>query len=125
MAAAMCGGAAMKEYQIKLEGYRLPDAVYHQCIWTVRDIERARDLCIEYLAEDRGAEEAPGQVVSAAARLDAVACALCSVPGEYRQGVLESTMRRGGGFRDHAHETTWKRWKQRCIYRLAEELELV
>ncbi len=34
----------MKEYQIRMEGYRLPEEVYHQCLWIVRDMERSIGL---------------------------------------------------------------------------------
>ena len=44
----------MKEYQIRMEGYRLPEEVYHQCLWIVRDMERSIGLFASFMAGDRG-----------------------------------------------------------------------
>ena len=113
----------MKEYQIRMEGYRLPEEVYHQCLWIVRDMERSIGLFASFMAVDRG--ELPLQVSSAGHRICAVSRALEMVPAEYRQGIIDSILKRGGGFRDYAHENTWKRWKQRFIYGVAVEMGLV
>lgn len=83
----------MKEYQIRMEGYRLPEEVYHQCLWIVRDMERSIGLFASFMAGDRG--ELPLQVSSAGQRICAVSRALEMVPAEYRQGIIESILKRG------------------------------
>lgn len=102
----------MKEYQsVREKNYVLPRAVYYQCVWTVRDMERM----------EKTAGLDPGET---AKRLECIRRALLEVPEEYRSGVLKSIAVRGTNAGDFAHENTWKRWRQRFIFRLAKNLGL-
>ena len=107
----------LKEYQpVSEKKYVLPHAVYHQCIWIVRDMER-----MERLLADGGAGAAEAV---ARARLSGISDALSVIPAEYRNGVIAGIVTRGGLYDGYAHENTWKRWKQRFIFNLARNLGL-
>jgi hypothetical protein len=137
----------MKEYQIKSEtGNVLPREVYYQCIWIVRDLDRMKGLISrrnaeEYLigadryrmsrdlpsmvSEGTAALKAGRDVLEAEFKVECINQALLEIPEEYREGVIELIISRGGKAReDMAHMNTWKKWKQRFIYRLAVNLGL-
>ena len=101
----------MEEIILNAGGETLPKAVYYQCIWTVRDIDRLR------LRSEHDAY--------AAERLEAIYCALETVPEEYRDRLLDSIAYYGSGYDDSAHENTWKRWKKAFISELAIRLHLM
>lgn len=102
----------MKEYQsVREKEYVLPRAVYYQCVWIVRDMERMEKTPVSELDLTRQ-------------RLECIRRAILEIPEEYRSGVLKSVIQRGAPIGDFAHENTWKRWKQRFIYRLAKNLGL-
>lgn len=101
----------MNDICLNAYGDTLPKAVYYQCTWTVRDIDRLKVMSEvnEYAGE----------------RLDAIYGALSVVPEEYRQALLESIAYYGSGYDDCAHENTWKRWKKQYIAELARRLKLI
>lgn len=101
----------MSDIRLSGEGDKLPKAVYYQCIWLVRDIDRLVVLSEvdEY----------------ARFRLDAIYKALDVVPLEYRDDVLKSITQYGKGYSDNAHENTWKHWKKKFIFELAHNLRLL
>ena len=92
-------------------GETLPKAVYYQCVWTVRDIDRLKLIC----EDDEYARF----------RLGAIYKSLEVVPLEYREDVLGSVAYYGKGCSDNAHENTWKRWKKAFITELAFNLKLI
>lgn len=125
----------MKEYQLKSDKSRvLPTAVYHQCIWLVRDMPRMKEIVYDHeygttLAESGIVDSSLAlkpvrEIEAAAARLEAIRKALLVVPEEYREGVLTSVIVRGG-FLDTANINTWKKWKQVFIYELARKLNFL
>lgn len=101
----------MSEIHLNGTGDTLPKAVYYQCVWTVRDLDRL----ISRAPHDEYAR----------ARLDAVYRALEVVPYEFRNDVLGSIACYGRGYEDNAHENTYKRWKKVYIAELAEQLHLI
>ncbi len=109
----------MREYQIRAkENYVLPRAVYNQCLWMVRDVNRLVRIV------NSGADPALMPTAAAAReRLEAIQAALSFVPEEYREGILDGIINRKNF--GPAHDNTWKRWKQRFIYELAVNLMLV
>lgn len=131
----------MKEYQFRKEHKLvLPSEVYYQCLWVVRDMERLKELAEEPECENRVAEEVlqyegvqfqvnsleiPPEVAEAKFKLGCIRRALEVVPETYREAVLQNILQRGGGYNNMAHENTWKKWKQRFIYVLAENLCLI
>jgi len=56
--------------------------------------------------------------------LQAVEQALLEIPPEYRQGVLNN-IKYGGGYPSTAAYITWRRWKYRLAYEVAERLHCV
>lgn len=130
----------MKEYQLRRNpAVVLPSAVYYQCIWVVKDMERLERVAragfrAEMVGEPEhryGADEGNLACVllpeqeEAAFKLDCIHRALLLIPEEYREGILTNIQNRGSGYGDYAHENTWKKWKQRFIYALAVNLKLV
>ena len=115
--------------------YRLPKAVYYQCIWIVKDMDRLRRL---ELAADTGCREdelvffeMDEEAVSdrevlrqAKFKLSCVRSALGAIPEEYRRGTLDS-ITYSVPFADMAHENTWRKWRKVFIRRLAAELKLI
>ena len=119
----------------KLEEERLPKAVYFQCTWLLRDMDRLEKLAVRYADEsERNPAELvfymdeyenlqPSQVVlNARHRLKCINDALEVVPEEYRNTILRSLTECRAC--DGMHENTWKKWKHRFICRLAHELNL-
>ena len=115
----------MKEYQIQKDRKRvLPSEVYYQCLWVVKDMNRLQEIAgmefrREMLAEDvltygnTAMQESP-VAAEAMFKLDCIHRALMEIPEIYREGIIENI-----------HENTWKKWKQRFIYMLAENLRLI
>ncbi len=115
--------------------YRLPKAVYYQCIWTVKDMERLQRLS---MAADKGFRE--NEIVffevdedaidnrevlrQAKVKLGCIKRALQEVPEEYRRGTIESIVE-GLPFSGLAHENTWRKWRKVFIRHLARELCLI
>ena len=58
-------------------------------------------------------------------KLDCIHRALMEIPEIYREGIIENIQTRRTGYPCSAHENTWKKWKQRFIYMLAENLRLI
>lgn len=98
-----------REYQQgKQKQFLLPFPVYMQCLWFVRDYER--------LSKIKGER--------AAAKIKAIDRALEEIPEDYRQGIFENILFHSK-FSDLAHENTWKIWKQRFVYYVASNLDLI
>lgn len=128
-------GRNKKEHTNAAGGMNLPKAVYYQCIWTIKDMERLRMLEALYnyneLTDDPVCVAADGctmvnerVIEEGVRRLRAVRAAIQPVPEEMRQDLIES-ITQGNGFADYAHENTWKKWKKRFISELAHNLDLV
>lgn len=114
---------------------KIPKAVYYQCVWIVKDMERLKRLS---LAADAGYiedelvffetdEEAVrgGEVLRQAKfKLQCIAKALGSLPEEYRQCTIESIVY-GTPFSHLAHENTWRKWRRVFIRELAGRLSLI
>ena len=126
----------MKEYQIQKDRKRvLPSEVYYQCLWVVKDMNRLQEIAgmefrREMLAEDvltygnTAMQESP-VAAEAMFKLDCIHRALMEIPEIYREGIIENIQTRRTGYPCSAHENPWKKWKQRFIYMLAENLRLI
>lgn len=107
----------MKEYQIISDkSLVLPEPVYHQVLWIVRDMDRL-------ISVSESESRAPDAII-ARFRVSCYNEALCAIPEEYREGISKNIKQRGGGFSDFASPNTWRRWKQLFIYTLARKLDL-
>ena len=114
----------------------VPRAVYYQCIWMIKDIQRLRDLeaMESTLLPDRGeiifyadisARQTRAEVINEAMwKLSCIRRALDEVPEDYRSEILDNIVE-GTPFSDIAHENTWKRWKHEMIWHLAENLAMI
>ncbi len=95
-----------REYQQNSQkGYLLPFSVYMQTLWCVRDYHRLKSLSNENAVE----------------KLEAINNALEQVPEPYREGILGNIIFHSN-YGDFAHENTWKLWKQRFVYYVANNL---
>lgn len=118
-----------------ISGITLPKAVYFQCIWIIKDIDRLRMLEALHNYKERpdemlccGMKEdsmvTENVIEEGVRKLRAIRAAILPVPEDMRQDLIESIMA-GTGFGDYAHENTWKKWKKRFINELAHNLDLV
>ena len=133
-----------REYQSKkLKEYVLPETVYRQALWAVKDISRLKDelnravenidnihspsFFNESVAKgvysDTTAKKAD-RLITITNRIDSIEAALFSVPEKYRQGLRKKLME-GGSFGDQFHPNTWKKWQQVYIYHVAKNLGLI
>lgn len=115
--------------------YRLPKAVYYQCIWIVKDLDRLKRLA---LAADTGCKEnelvffeVDEEAISdrevlrqAKFKLGCIRNALDEVPEEYRRGTIDSIVY-NLPFSEMAHENTWRKWRKVFIRNLASGLNLI
>lgn len=131
----------MGEYQYRSnEKYVLPTAVYHQCLWMIRDMDRMEkrisvlndELLISNFNIISGMsisenlitlENNKNELKLLEERLEGIYRALDSVPEEYSKCILDNIISHIK-YNDYAHENTWKKWKQRLIYNIAVNLKL-
>ena len=117
------------------EYVKMPKAVYYQCLWTVKDIDRlyrleammkhekSEDEVVLY--EDEGCMAMNEEVLRQASwKLSCIKDALNVIPQEYRIETIESIV--DGVFPTGiAHENTWKKWRRVFIKELAHKLNLI
>ncbi len=134
----------IREYQAKrMKEYVLPEAVYRQALWAIKDIGRLKSE-LNRLIED--VDSIPGRgfvnestvkggysditakkaerLVTLTNRIDNIESALFYVPERYRMG-LRRKLHEGGSFGDEFHPNTWKKWQQVYVYHVAKNLGLV
>lgn len=98
----------------------LPKEVYKQCVWILKDVPR-----LESVLNMKHYRYAEREIIKHAEHvISAIETALMTVPPEYRDIILENTVR-GKAYGDYAHENTWKRWKKQFIYEFAIELKII
>ena len=144
----------MRNYQRKRNNpYQLPHNVYMQCLYAIRDYDRLKkeiddiihsspDRYTTYLDTINGeatecrAYITPGSVAGdptqdKAIRIEAIneRCrsverALARIPAEYRKGVLDNIMY-GVGYPNDADPETYRRWRRRVIYYVAQKMVMV
>ena len=124
-----------KEEFMSSRKLRVPKAVYYQCIWIVKDLDRLRRLEAAgnfghaedefvFFVDDEEIIRDSGVLTQARFKLDCVRDALALVPDEYRQKTIDSIIY-GIPFDDMAHENTWRKWRQFFIRELAKNLMLI
>lgn len=115
--------------------YHMPKAVYYQCVWTVKDMERLKKLAmvadagfkeneIVFFEVDEDAIENKEVLDQAKFKLGCIKRALQKIPREYRRGIIES-IADGRPYSVIAHDNTWRRWRKVFIRHLASELNLI
>ena len=133
--------------QTKLPEYVMPNAVYYQSIWAVRDLERMEERLKEIETIDRRSEKmklhdvmmdpgrrylsSSGNRVENAAmeaailqeRIDGIQRALLQIPAGYRQCVLDNIVQKGAGI--EYPSKLWKIWKQKFLFSVAKNLSIM
>lgn len=131
----------MREYQVKrLKDYKLPEAVYRQALWAIKDVNRLKEelnRTVEdidsihspsFVNESRGkglysditASKAE-KILVLTNRIENIENALFAIPEKYRMGMRNKLMD-GGSFGDKYHPNTWKKWQQVYIFHVAKNL---
>ena len=115
--------------------YSVPKAVYYQCIWLLKDIDRLRKLEavsnyagrgdeLVFFADDEDVIRDTEVLRTAKHNLNCIRKALLKIPEEYRQGTIDS-ISYNVPYSDMAHENTWRKWKQVLVWELAKNLCLI
>lgn len=126
--------------QTRMSEYVMPNAVYYQSIWAVRDLERMEDRLKELnrdtsrvdlsgvvMERESGYRESRVELKAVEAvvleeRVSGIRRALSEVPERYRNCILNNVV---------YNETVpypgklWKLWKQKFLYRVAVNLSLM
>ena len=136
----------MKDNQQKRKkNHVLPQPVYRQALWAVKDLLRMK----RRLSELRSEAYAVGgrdflkpcagygsgfvcdvtgnraaQIANLSWRIDAIVNALNALPEKYREGI-ERKMVYDVPYSDDYHPNTWKRWQQVFLYNVAVNLSIL
>lgn len=115
--------------------YSVPKAVYHQCIWLVKDMDRLRKLEavsnyakngneLVFFVDDEEVIRDAEVLERAKWKLGCIRKALLKVPAEYRQSTIDC-INYNVPYGDMAHENTWRKWRQVFIWELAKNLLMI
>ncbi len=132
----------MSEYQLKkLKSCLLPETVYRQAVWAVKDLPRMREKLLDLESSldsmplsDVGQPRGSGgyadltamrasQIANLTMRIHAIEESLKYIPEKYRDGVL-SKLAYGEPYPPVYHPNTWKKWQQAFLYQVAMGLQL-
>ncbi len=134
----------MKDYQQKrMKSYVLPEAVYRQALWAVKDLARLKarlevleeevdQVCTPVLDELTGSGSGKvcdmtgrraGELANLSLRIAAIETAALELPEKYRDGVINK-LAYGVPYGDEYHPNTWKHWQQVYLYQVAMRLQL-
>lgn len=127
--------------QTKFKEYVMPDSVYYQCLWAVRDLERMevrlgelkreKKTCSSSLiCEDkrmpllsRPTENHAMEMAILEERINAIREALSVVPECYRPFVLSNIIFKTSG-KGYPNKL-WRVWKQRFLFQVAKNLSIM
>ncbi len=134
----------MNDYQQKKEkDYVLPQTVYRQALYAVKDLDRLRRK-LRFLKEEITSIKSPdpsdirisggsvsdltgalaSELIHTKSRIDAIENAFFKVPEKYREGIgdkLVYDVPYDGGY----CLNTWKKWQQVFIYYVAKNLGIL
>lgn len=135
----------MKEYQQKRKkSFVLPEPVYRQALWAVKDLSRMKERLKEmdekkdqtqsyqitegkyqnnYRVSDRTGNIAT-DLVAISTRISAIEEAFNCIPEMYRKGIREKLVY-NIPYGDEAHPNTWKKWQQVYLFYVAANLNLM
>lgn len=119
----------------------MPDAVYYQSVWAVRDLERMENRLAELEQEEiaggrsivsdrtsnfvlyRPTEEKAVERAVLRERIRGIHAALSMVPEEYRSFILSNLILKNTG--KAFPNKLWRYWKQRFLYTVAKNLSMM
>ena len=127
----------MRNYQrTRNNPYYLPHNVYMQALYMVRDYgrlcETRQEIITAVPAPGPRVESGPGDptarkaalIESISERIYAIEGALSSIPAEYRTNIMNHIQ--GGGVDLTAiSEATWRRWRARLLYYVAQRMRWI
>ena len=128
-----------KEHQPrKSKSYLLPHNLYMRMLYIIRDYDRLKDeyhdmanISARRLTDKISGSEISKHTENRAIKrtqileeLEAIEQALIKIPQEYRQGIKHNIIYRSW-FPGDAGISTYRRWKQRFIYYVAENLNYI
>lgn len=135
----------MREYQQRsMKSYVLPEAVYRQALWAVKDLPRLKETLEKSLAlegtlpqtslvaeNNRGKDWADKDHTGRSAveramlsvKIQAIEDAFFQIPHKYREGI-RLKLTEGKRYSDDFHGNTWKKWQQIYIFHAAKNLGL-
>ncbi|MEE3382985.1 MAG: hypothetical protein VZR08_03360 [Anaerovoracaceae bacterium] len=129
--------------QLKDRNFVLPQTVYRQALYAIKDLDRLRKK-LEYLrseaydikgrdtndivgqsgyVSDRMADKAV-EIASTQARIKAIEDAFQTIPFEYRDGIEDKLVYDVPYDLGHSINT-WKKYQQRLIFRVAVNLRII
>ena len=135
----------MREWQqTKFKDLVMPDAVYYQTIWAVRDLDRM-ESDLRNMEQDIRLGNIPStsivsdgvntytvsnpteymvvQKAQLEKRVEAIRSALETVPPAYRQFILDNIVKQKA-YKCFPNKL-WRVWKQRFLFNVAKNLELM
>ena len=122
----------------KKSSYLLPHNLYMQVLYIIRDYDRLKDeyhelvdISARRLVDkitgneiEKHTENRAIKRIQILEKLKAIEQALINIPQEYRQGIKHNIMYKSW-YPNDAGISTYRRWKQRFIYYVAENLNYV
>ncbi len=135
----------MNDYQIKSEkSYVLPQAVYRQALYAVKDLDRLRrKLSFLIKTKNKVSITDPSylmgggglitdltgniatEITDTEARINAIESAFDKIPDKYRDGIEEKLVY-DVPYDSNVHcMNTWKKYQQMLIYYVAENLRIL
>ena len=117
--------------QTRFKKYVLPDAVYYQSLWAVRDLERmeersgslVKDGGADYPEGRRPTEKTAIERVMLEERVRGIRDAIESIPEGYKSYVLSNVILKNSG--KTFPNKVWRIWKQRFLYDVAVNLAIL
>lgn len=110
-----------REWQQKRQReYIMPDEVYYQTLWAVRDLGRMENQLL--LMEEEG-KYGTIENLSLQTRVNSIKQALQDVPDIYREPILRNIKLRYTG--SEFPDMMYKIWKQRFLYNVAKNLSIM
>ncbi|MBR3705818.1 MAG: hypothetical protein IKM19_02505 [Firmicutes bacterium] len=136
----------MNDYQQKkLKSYVMPQPVYRQALWAVKDLDRLKIRLKELKADayvlggydmtmpaagygtGRVCDSTGSKAVEIAhlsRRIEAIENALMQVPERYREGIMARMTQDDPYNEETAHINSWRRWQQVFLYYVAHNLKI-
>lgn len=135
----------MKDYQQKkLKPYLMPEPVYRQAYWALRDLKRMKEE-LSRLMEERdmiaagekslsnfaygtsivsdGTGNRAVDIAHLSSRIFAIEAAFNEIPEKYREGLWRKNVE-NSYYTGDTHLNTWKKWQQILIYHIAKNLQI-